>query len=54
MGTNGRREYHRAVYVDPAFRFANAAGVKRCEYSFHRRQERLPQLERVLHEQVCA
>jgi short-subunit dehydrogenase len=34
--------------------FANAAGVKCCKHSFYRSQERLPQLERVLHEQVCA
>ncbi len=40
--------------IDTAFRFANAAGLKRCKHSFYRRQERLRQLACVLHEQVCA
>jgi short-subunit dehydrogenase len=33
---------------------SNAAGVKHCEHSLCGSEDRVPELERLLHEQVCA
>ncbi len=49
-----RRQYHRAILINAAFRSQDAAGIEHREYSLDRRENRLRQLERLLHEQVCA
>src|SRR5262249_31117938 len=54
MGSNHRRERYRAVPINTALRAANAAGFERGQYSFRRSEDRVPKLERLLHEQICA
>ena len=45
---------HRAVHVDAAFCPRDAAGFQHRQHSFHRSEDCVPELERLLHEQVRA
>ncbi len=53
MGANHRREHHCAIPVNTALCAANAARFERGQYSFRGSENRVPELERLLHEQVC-
>ena len=53
MGANGRCKHYCAVSVNTALCTSNAAGFERDQHSFRGGENGVPELERLLHEQIC-